>query len=232
MPRHRRHAARTGGPNAGLVAIARRRRRAQRSTTNNSFRQLISPRPKLLTGSDVEPKFFDATNSANNTWTGIVYNTSNLPQGVGINQRVGDEIDIVGLEFRVYLTTTTVNDALRILIVQYEVDDTAGLPGAGVFLASTGNAQALIAPINFANARQEDFSILYDDIMWPPAGTVTAGASMVFGRVHHVPLKLRKRFDPAATTGNGSIYVVLVGTAVGAATSQHVLSTRLHYRDA
>lgn len=207
----------------------RSRNRSSKSPHTAPLPELTRPRDALDKRDEVEPKIIDATNNYNVTWVGTVIDCFSPAQGVSYTQRTGDEVDLTGTELRLngtvaaaFLTTGT---SLRVIYFVWNDDSGVTSPSVSDVLSAGGSSLGTaVSAYNFANVRGGKFNILHDELIRVP------GATGVSRRLEF-PVSSRVRFNVAATTGTGKIYLLLAGEA--AATSM-VLSyhTRSFYSDA
>lgn len=175
---------------------------------------------------EVEPKFFDVTNGTAISWTGTLAHLTPITQGPAGNQRVGDEIDLIGLDLR-WMSTAQAGDTLRIVIFQCYVDSPSVAIGS---LFQTGDLGAVGAPTaryNYQAQRQEELAIFYDQLL--PLGVI-ASPNDTADRQVKLPISTRIRFDAGTATCVGGLFIALVGQTVGAAATVQY-TTRVYFID-
>jgi hypothetical protein len=192
--------------------------------------RLFHPHAVAFRTGDVEPKHYDAggINQAL-SFNGTIANIAAPAQGVSVNQRVGDEIDVTGIELRFHNTFTLANvfDTLRVIVVQVNEDSSLVVPATVLESGDLGAALAPAARYNFQAIRQELLNVLYDEIIGSGSGTYD---NVDLPRQVFIPCNLRVRFDPAGVNAVGGIYILYVGST-NAAGGEITYSTRVHYVD-
>lgn len=168
----------------------------------------MHPPLRVLGPGGPEIKVFDTTLSlATIINTATISHVSAVPQGVGYANRVGDELSILGIELRLNAfgnATQTAGNALRLMVIQWCEDNATIVPTLAQLFNNTGAAaDVVVAPYNLPDLRQEVFSVLVDELM----SVVVTSNSLV--RRWELKPNTRIRYNAAATTGVGTIWVVL-----------------------
>jgi hypothetical protein len=176
----------------------------------------------LLKGNELEAKFLDNNASLALTFNGSLVNAALVPQGSAQSQRLGDSIDVLGLELRWMSNVANVTDVLRVIVI--ESGAPSGSVTAGTIVAGLTGVTAPVGSLNFTGVRQNDFAVLHDSLHRLSAGLPSLA-------VVEIPHKNRLQFDAAATSGTGHLFVLFVGgTNAAGGTIQYW--TRLFYTDA
>ena len=145
-------------------------------------------------------------------------------QGLGVSQRVTDELDLVGVDLRLYAKSQgSAPYPLRVVLFQWNDDSAAGVAGPYV-LDYHGTTNAAVSAFTFESTRAGKLNILVDELL---AVSATDGAALV----RRVPLSARVRFNPATTTGTGKIYLLLVTNIVGTTAVYVDYDVRVYYTD-
>lgn len=156
-------------------------------------------------------------------------------QGIGQGQRVGDQIRLKWLEFRLdaYLVNAGGLDFthhLRVIIFRWKLSNTVLAPALSNVLATLGTVQDDCAAYNWQGHQQKDFTILYDHSM--PIHRYS-GATLLRKKIH---LKnSRVDFDTGLSTGEGAIYALLIADDVTGAHATYISAqwnSRVVYTDA
>lgn len=132
-------------------------------------------------------------------------------QGVGITQRVGDAISIDRLELRLdayynaAAISTDVGHKLRVIILQWNIDNLAVPPGIANILEN-GGASVLVtsSPYNWQGLHQKDFTILFDK-------SYALNHAKDLALRATIPMKKSRKvqFGAGLTTGEGIPYILL-----------------------
>lgn len=138
--------------------------------------------------------------------TALLNDVTEVTQGVGTTQRVGDELKVVALDLRYAAAVTTggatVPALARIIVFQWLQDTAATAPTLATVLLNTGTASDYpLSPYNADTVRSGYLGVLYDR---------TFGVSNLLPVAEHVRISVNKhiRFNAAATTGTGKIYIM------------------------
>jgi hypothetical protein len=188
---------------------------------------------------ELEHKFFDTATPGGFAVAGTVTAISNVPQGVGQSQRIGDEITPIELNLTLTNFTTAVGapgNVWRLAVIEW-FDST--VPTIASLLTSA------LPTAEWLWANNDLFEVLFDR-MWSAASNVGAGVSNAQSEPCYLskPIVLRNRerklrnqtvarprkqtFNPGATTGTSQLYLIMIGlSAAATATGQ----TRLQYLD-
>jgi hypothetical protein len=212
-----------------------KKRESGRRKPNGPERQapiqtLFRPHSVQFATGEVEPKHFDAGGVFQAlSWNGTITQIGNPAQGVTVNTRVGDEIDVRGVELRFHETLSLANvpDVMRIIIVQINEDSSLVVPSTVLESGDLGTALAPSARYNFQATRQELLNILYDAVIPIGNGNIPLVDT---ARQVMLPCNTRVRFDPASQAAVGGIFLLYLGST-NAAGAEINFSTRVHYVD-
>ncbi len=200
-----------------------------------SFRELLAPSPDLGLGHEIEVKSKDTNSNNVLSFNGNLTKLTGMSQGVGQGQRVGDQVDLLGLQLHMnFRAASGQSDLCRILIVYYQDSDTAGIGVTNILDASViGSVSGPLAQFNFPAIRQKDFAVLMDEMVsFTQLDFGRSGFGPHLKRSLRFPKGLGVQYDTAATTGVGHLYLVTVGTAAVATNNLVDSSVRVFYTDA
>lgn len=175
-----------------------------------------------------EYKYFDTSGGGVLAVAGVIIDVSAPVQGIGAVQRIGDEISLVALQLGIVATVTAaapVSNTMRVLLVRWQNDSSVVVPTTTAVLQTTGLASAVV-PYNMQNSRNGLFSVVFDQ-SFAFAPIASANPTVIVKR----ELNLRGtnlRFGPAALTGEGKIFLFIVGAQ---ASTNYDYYTRLIYLD-
>lgn len=133
-------------------------------------------------------------------------------RGQGPSDRIGDQVTYKYLDLRVsaylnYTAVGAVNHALRVMVVKWTDDNTAGLPVLGNFLQNVGGVgdyRAVVSAYAFTSKMSGDFVVLMDRSF-----SIGEGSSLL---AFHRKIKLRGNMNFAGnvTTGTGQLYLIIL----------------------
>lgn len=177
---------------------------------------------KLVSGLRPETKYIDTSLTSNNVSVnnGVVINLTAIAGGTGINQRVGDAVNMLWWNLNLSVTlssaqnTTTEMPAFRFYIVRdlQQVSDTAPTGSDLVDQPSLPKIQLL----NVATTMQRRFQIVYDSkpqLIFPGTGLAILNNSVVYPQRCVFTLRGSKkgpiRFNGTASTDiqKGGLYL-------------------------
>ncbi len=129
---------------------------------------------------------------------------SDMAQGDGVGQRVGDEVQSAGLEFDYFIEASGVDACSRVSLIQWKQDSAAGLPTAILLFTNSSATSAPLGTFDYANRKQ--FRVLYDALI--PNGT--EGPSVHVRRVVIPASEMLSKviFNVGATTGFNKIFLI------------------------
>lgn len=164
----------------------------------------------------IEPKFFDTVQGFTQIDRGATITSLTLvPQGNAQSKRVGDELYAKHIELRLssYFNSNAVignpQHSLRIIVFRWNIDTSIATPALGSILAPlSASVNDFCAPYDWNAKRQGDFTILMDKMYNLAEGALCPALNL------RIPVKRRITYDPAATTGEGHIYILQIGDDV------------------
>lgn len=176
-------------------------------------------------------KFFDTTPSTAASFNGTITDLTAIPQGVGVGQRIADEITVHGIDFRHVCDALPAvggaGDIVRMIVVRSLADTAVAAATLALFLQDLGSAGAPSSRWNFVSQQQELFEVLHDELK--VVGSQTSPLTSDSGH-RQIRINRKVRFNPAATTGVGKIFFLLVGNTAAAGAT--IFSTfRVLYTD-
>lgn len=214
-----------------LVKAKRRRRPRRRSRGKKSTVAQVSTLSKRITALTKEVKSTTEVKSAdayvNATFidnAGYLVDLTSIAQGVQQGQRVGDEIDVVGLDlrYRVYGVTATGLNMIRIIVFE----DLQNNMTAGTILRSTG----LLAPLSHYNREYRGrFKVHYDKMHTLDAYETQQDVQKV-----GIKKKFHLEYNPGTTTvRRGALRILVIGNqpAAGADRPYIEYASRVYYVD-
>lgn len=172
----------------------------------------------------VEAKYFDikTTVSTVNNSTPYMQSLTNITQGSGDSQRVGDSIKLQSLQLNLNFyanVLAAVATTYRLIIFKWNPNDGSTAPVIGQIL-NTGGVSDGYEPLYLPNRDfRAQYHILYDKTFNPIGNTNTLGqATSKSAFIRKIRIKLRNKiqFSAGGTTGTGKIYMLI--TADGGAT--------------
>lgn len=159
-------------------------------------------------------------------YNGTLNSLVTISQGAaGLNQRLGDQVAMSGINFRyvAYITTTTAVSQLRIILL---VDEQANLSTANV-LATVGST---LSPLSFFNKEYRGrFKILYDE-----THTLDAGQSYQDIKRVSVNEMIKLKYAPAVSTvRENDIRVLMISNQAPASVDRPYVqyNVRCWYKD-
>jgi len=176
-----------------------------------------------------EKKFYDQSAlgaGAAISTTPTIVNISQIPQGAGDSERIGDSVTITSLEHRLTCVWAT-NSMLRVIVFQWKADNTTPPTVTAVLQTNGGGTNWFVAPYNHDNASQ--FRIIDDFHLEGTAAGFPVGVSYrrYFGKRYSKDL----RFLAAGTNGYNQIYYLMVSNQAGGTAPSVVDRTRVNYTD-
>ena len=161
--------------------------------------------PQTLHGPEIKVSDNTATASVL-TSAGSVSKISTIAQGVSNVQRIADACEMKGLEFGLAVIPGTNVGPVRLIVFQYNLDDSAGAPTMASVLQNIGSL-SVVSPYLLDGVDDREFSILHDELFNLASSTATV-AKRIFVRANS-----RIGFNTGgATTGVGQIYALLTTT--------------------
>jgi len=185
--------------------------------------------PTITIPQRVEVKYYDVyVASAMITSAGQLTKLNPVPQGAGVSSRIGDEMLAKKVSLRVTMGNSTgaALNCVRVIVFQWLLADSVVAPSLLGVLSNSGTAADYPSqPYNLQNVEQEVFSIILDEMI-----TMDNVSRTTHSMVRELNLNLSTRFDAAAVTGQGCIYLLFV-TSQGINGVTMRWSSRLLYTD-
>lgn len=217
MPRGRGRRGRGGG-----------RRKKGNNAQMSSIRRMVKSEIKK----DREIKFVDEiTTLVNVPVAGQLFGMLNIAQGIGINQRIGDQITLEKIE--VNLNVTAANSDIyshtRVIFFQWHPNQALLLPTVAMILETP--TQTFQSFYNFEYRNQ--FSVLIDHTF---SLTGTAGAptdkSDNIWVARNLPIHHRKvEFAVGATTSSQCVYLLFIGDSAAVPFPLLQMVARVYFSD-
>lgn len=179
-----------------------------------------------------ELKYWDTTSSGggpeNSTSSGTLKDLTLISQGTTSATRVGDKIMGKRLRIRGEVTSSGLNNVVRIIVFRWMVDDTADAPQMNEILepAQVGTALSPYAPYN--SSLRNRFQILYDKNI---AVQATVGT---LSKLVKIDLKLAKQqvnYQYGANTGQYHYYLAHISDDSVTSYPTIIWNCRLYFTD-
>jgi hypothetical protein len=178
---------------------------------------------------NIETKFFDFTTSQTPTFSGTIDWVTNVIQGVGISQRVGDSLR--AQSFEICWTASmnsleTKNTVLRYLLVK-DYENQGSVPAVVDIIEVAGSSTNILSPPDFINRNR--FAIV-DDVMVQLDNS--GENALVYRKKYPINnhLKYRGTAGTAADLAEGNLFVLFLSDENGNNPSVKFYS-RLVYTD-
>lgn len=183
-----------------------------------------------------ETKYFDVFyNSVEINTTGVTAALSVIPQGVGVSQRIGNQIRIKAVKIIWELTAGASFNALRAIFWTYKSQTALTPPISTVILqnGSGGAAPQTDSQYNWQNKKEYKVHL---DKKWDLSLNTSAAYLQSFTHRMNIPEKFQlvDFNDNTATTGVGHLCLTVLSTSTAAVGSQPKLkgTLRIFYQDA
>lgn len=180
--------------------------RTQASKKQAVLKNVVKSMVKSLNPS--ETKYFDQTYALNPTHSGHLQNLSDITRGNEVTQRIGNEVFLKSIEFRMnfrlnteYVTDTCIRYIVFIDTMGYNAPQVSDLLESGLL----GTEYTTISPYYWEYRKR--FIIKRDEVV----PLVMGATSQVVQRQFKVPLNLRSYNIGAATTFKNHVYILIVG---------------------
>ncbi len=179
---------------------------------------------------NTEVKMFDTQVTGSTNWTGTTQAISLIGQGNDYNQRSGNSIRLVGIEFQCDSTLQTGVGNGRMIIFR-DNDARGALATAQDLLEFTGSASSTVSPYTHVNPNR--WKILHDHVtMW---GEASGGSVVLKSHRGVIPCKDHIEYIGTGTTsassGEGALAVCWIGNLTTASTYSIQMVVRLFYVD-
>jgi len=171
------------------------------------IKQEVKQMVRSMVAKPVEIKYFDQYQiSTSVTAAGTITNISDITRGNDVTQRIGNQVTLKEIEFRVgmYINANATQTALRIVVIQ----DTFGTNAPSVSdileTAFLGSYYSEVAPIYWDYRKR--FRILKDDVTYLCKSANTSGVAKHFT----VKLGFNSQHIGSSTTFKNQVYLLLV----------------------
>jgi len=136
----------------------RNRKRPQKYVSKVEVKKMIL--------SNLETKVFDvAVLSASIPSGGFIFDLSYMKLGVDPTERVGNQVQIHGIEWKNLLVRQDAFNSWRTVIFQWKEDTKTSLPSYSEILkSSTSGVYQPYQPYNFENLNANKFTVMYDSL--------------------------------------------------------------------
>lgn len=177
----------------GLAAYKKQKTAGQAALTAvQSLKRRIAAATEVKT-EDVTTTFAAPNNMID---TVVVTNLCQVGQGVGISQRIGQQIKAKHLKVRYHIEAQAATTALaRVLIVQWKKQGPDSNPGLANVFENTGAGQAAISCYAFTAEFKESFRVLHD-----ASYAVDNATKKAIFREVDIPLNFTISYNGNATT--------------------------------
>lgn len=161
------------------------------------------------------------------SYAGVLTALTSVVQGAAGNQRVGDAIRVRGIDFAIAMHAQGSSTGLRVILFAWNVSTSIGAPTIASVLQGAGvTPLAVVAPFDSDSTEQGRLDILFDHYF--PCGTSPSTFSWRFRKSIDQPVV----FDTGATTGTGTLRLLILSDAALAANSpDHMWWARVLFED-
>lgn len=178
---------------------------------------------------NIETKFFDFSTTQAPTFSGTIDWVTNVIQGVGLSQRVGDSLRAQSFEIcwtASMNTLETKNTVLRFLLVK-DFENAGSVPAVADIIESTGSSTAILSPPDFINRNR---FVIVDDVIVQLDNS--GENALVYRKKYPINnhLKYRGTAGTAADIAEGNLFVIFLSDENGNNPSVKYYS-RLVYTD-
>jgi len=190
---------------------------------------------RQIISQDVELKYQDTTVGYGQVDKGGVLTLmTNMSQGVGQGQRVGDKVRIKAIDLRLtayYFQVAAValpQHEMRVTLFKWNLATSVSTPALGVIYQNL-TANVVCSPFSWQGLSQNDFVVIYDEIF--SVGAMSSGIALN----KRFELNSLEVFDPASTNSEGAYYLYMVGDDVTGAHTPNLQAqfmARTWYEDA
>jgi hypothetical protein len=169
-------------------------------------------------------KYFDVTGQYGVTTTGTVIDFSPIPQGVGNNQRTGDEIQVEHIDFKSTLFCGDTTNVMRITFVRSKGNSVQSLTN----LLSNGHAGSYEVNSIYTPYYEKRFRILSDKMY----AMALNGYTSTITDSYHIPVKQKIAYQPGNTTYvDGQIVLYLLSDSAIVTNPSIDFCARIWFRD-
>lgn len=222
-------------------SLARRRkytsRRKKEAVRSDRWKEILASGAVGLATSglahylNTEEKFFDATFTQTPDTSGNIQWITDVDQGDGSTQRIGDSIKLTSIQFRCAITKEAVGTLVRYIIFADREWDPAGTaPSPSQVLNTTGALpNGVLSPLNRDNTKR--FHVIWDKVYQFPNLANTAQGIASFHKYktmdHHV--NWASDGSTQSSVREGHLYLLAI-TNRGAASSEPTVHTWIRFR--
>lgn len=175
----------------------------QRKQIKQEVKQMV----RSMVAKPVEIKYFDQYQiSTSVTAAGTITNISDITRGNDVTQRIGNQVTLKEIQFRVgmYINANATQTALRIVVIQDTFGTNAPSVSDVLETAFLGSYYSEIAPIYWDYRKR--FRILKDDVTYLCKSANTSGVAKQFT----VKLGFNSQHIGSSTTFKNQVYLLLV----------------------
>jgi len=194
---------------------------------NNKSKQQVGLQvAKIVKRSDAKKplKYFDVTGQYGVTTTGTVIDFSPIPQGVGNNQRTGDEISVSHIEFKDTLFCGDTTNIMRIILVRSKGNSAQNFAA----LLSNGHAGSYEVNSIYTPYFEKRFRILSNKVY----AMALNGYTSTIADSYIVPVNQPIAFIPGNTTYvDGQIVLYLLSDSAIVTNPSIDFCARIWFRD-
>lgn len=213
---------------SGLAAYKKQKTAGQAALT-----AVASLKRRIAAATEIKYEDVNTTNAGPITMTeaSAIANLAQIQQGVGLVQRVGQQITAKRLTGRYWIKASTSNSVARVIIVQYKKQSSSSTPSLAKILENySAGTGSVWSPYSFTNQFNENFRMLYDKFH-----VVNAASDAGVAREISIPLNFKIAYNGAATTDiekNGIYMFMLSNETVASGLGPQIsYGMRLAYTD-
>jgi len=173
-------------------------------------------------------KYFDQSLQLGAVTSGNLYNISDVTRGDEVTQRIGNEIFLKKIEFRISasLNSNVTKASIRYLILIDKMGYNAPVVTDILDAGLVGTSYSDIAPYYWDYKRR--FVIRRDVVLSLTKG----GVNEYLARRFSIPLNLRANYIGSATTFKNQVYLLIIGSETNVLNiSSFQYHSRLHFTD-
>jgi len=171
------------------------------------IKQEVKQMVRSMVTKPVEIKYFDQYQiSTSVTAAGTITNISDITRGNDVTQRIGNQVTLKEIEFRVgmYINANATQTALRIVVIQDTFGTNAPSVSDVLETGFLGSYYSEVAPIYWDYRKR--FRILKDDVTYLCKASNTSGVAKQFT----VKLGFNSQHIGSSTTFKNQVYLLLV----------------------
>lgn len=199
---------------------------SSKKSRRSGYNRLYKPKYRMYKGR-LNYDHLTATNSEVNTGGTITSLTGGITQGVGAGSRVDDTVDIKRIYGRLMFTTESGAAAntihfTRIIIFKWLVDSAVDSPALADILEDTA-VNPYQSGFVLPPQERRKFKVLMDKLYYTSNRETSPGSTKLLKI--NIPRCGKVRYNEAATTGYGQVYILTLGNSATASGD----CTRLYY---